>query len=275
MRSRPRRPPKHILYQLSVQNPEFEVGFIRRVYKRQRGREPRRLREDFCGTGILACEWVRRIPDGEAVGLDLHAPTLEWGLEANVSRLDGKADRVSLVECDVLDATGYEFASGGPGADIVVAFNFSYFVFKARQTLLDYCRRVHQTLDRGGLFFLDLYGGPEAQVEQEESRRVEEEGEEFDYVWDQAKYNPITGETLCHIHFDFDDGTRMRRAFSYDWRLWSLPEIQDLLSEAGFRMVEVYWEGTDHSDGGGNGVFRRSTRGDDSRSWICYIVAVK
>jgi SAM-dependent methyltransferase len=275
MASRTKRPQKHVLYQLSVQNPEFETGFIRRVYKSERGKDPLKLREDFCGTGILACEWVRRIPNGEAIGLDLHVPTLKWGEKENVSRLDGKADRVSLVKCDVLETNEYQFASGGSAPDIVAAFNFSYFVFKSRNVLLSYFRRVYESLDKDGLFFLDLYGGPEAQVEQEESREVDEEGYEFDYVWDQAKYNPITGEALCHIHFDFEDGTRMRRAFTYDWRLWSLPEVKDLLADAGFRRADVYWEGTDHSDGSGNGVFRKSLRGDDSQAWICYIVGVK
>ena len=264
---------RHVLYQLSVQNPEFEARFIRKVYKKERGKDAKLFREDFCGTAILACEWVRRVSGGEAIGLDLDEPTLEWGREHNIAKLGKKASRVRLINRNVLDA-----AKGSEGEtlpDVVAAFNFSYFIFKKREVLLTYFRRVFKNLASDGLFFLDLYGGPEAQVEQEESREVDEDGHEFDYVWDQAKYNPVTGETLCHIHFDLSDGTRMKRAFTYDWRLWSLPEVKDLLVEAGFQRADVYWEGTDPEDGGGNNVFRRSTRGDDSSSWICYIVGVK
>jgi len=30
------------------------------------------------------------------------------------------------------------------------------------------------------------------------------------------------------------------RAFSYYWRMWTLPELQELLQEAGFVKVTVY-----------------------------------
>ena len=96
----------------------------------------------------------------------------------------------------------------------------------------------------------------------------------FTYVWDQDHYNPVTGEVRCLIHFDFPKGKRMKRAFSYDWRLWTVPETRDLLLEAGFSRVMVYWEGTDKK-GEPNGVFRVSEKGDLAPAWIAYIVAVR
>ena len=48
------KPDKYLLYQNSVQNPAYEVNFMRRVYRKIRGRSPLLLREDFCGTAILA-----------------------------------------------------------------------------------------------------------------------------------------------------------------------------------------------------------------------------
>ncbi len=255
---------KFVLYQESVQNAEFEVKFIQRVFQRARGRGALKLREDFCGTAILCCEWVRRVDGGRAVGVDLDAGTLEYARDVNVAALGRKADRVQLVRKNVLDVD-----HGRP--DVVAAYNFSYFVFKTREELLRYFERVRRTLASDGVFVLDIYGGPEAQAIQEES--TEHDG--WEYVWDQARYNPITGELLCYIHFDFPDGTRMERAFTYDWRLWSLPEVTDALVEVGFEPPEVYWEGTDHATGGGNGVFRRSRRGDNSLSWVAYIVAKK
>lgn len=254
---------KHKLYQQSVQDPDSEARLILRVFRKLRKRSPRTLREDFCGTALLASTWVQMVPDGSATGIDLHRPTLDYARRVNVSRLGTASKRVELIEGDVLE-------DRGDTHDVIVAFNFSYFVFKDRDLLRRYFERVHNAVADDGIFFLDLYGGPEAQVLQEEST----DHDDFTYVWDQARFNPITGETLCHIHFDFPDGSRMNRAFTYDWRLWSLPEVQDLLSEVGFRKVEVYWEGTD-SDGEGNGVFRRSRRGDDSSCWVAYIVATK
>ena len=255
---------KYQLYQASVQDPPNEVKFIRRVYRRFRKKDPVKLREDFCGTAILACEWVRRIPDGRAVGIDLDPETLEYARAHSLPALGPKASRVTLIRGDVLKASGFR-------PDVVAAFNFSYYVFKKRAVLKQYFRRVRGSLARDGIFVMDCYGGPEAQMIQEEE--TEQDG--FTYVWDQVRYNPITGETLCRIHFVFPDGTRMKNAFTYDWRLWTLPELRDLLEEVGFKRIEVYWEGTDEETGGGNGVFRPSMKGDDSVSWIAYVVAVK
>ena len=256
---------KHELYQFSVQSPEFETKFLQRVYRQLRDQEPRKLREDFCGTALLSCEWVRRVKEGEAQGLDLDLPTLRWGTTHNVAPLGSRRKRVKLLNRNVLLASGFS-------PDIVVAFNFSYFVFKTRDLLLQYFSRVHRTLAHGGIFVIDIYGGLEAQRAQEEST---DQDEGFTYVWDQTHYNPITGDYLCDIHFDFPDGTRMKKAFTYDWRLWHLPEVVEILRDAGFRDPVVYWEGTDNDTGGGNGVFRRSIRGDDSISWIAYIAALK
>ena len=89
----------------------------------------------------------------------------------------------------------------------------------------------------------------------------------------RADFNPIDSSMNCHIHFAFPDGSRMERAFSYAWRLWTLPEIRELLLEAGFREVTVYWEGTDEASGEGNGVYEPAVVGDADPGWVCYIVA--
>jgi hypothetical protein len=57
--------------------------------------------------------------------------------------------------------------------------------------------------------------------------------------------------------------------------LWTLPELQEILKEAGFREVTVYWEGTVKRTGEGNGVFTPSTEGEACAGWIVYIVAEK
>ena len=66
----------------------------------------------------------------------------------------------------------------------------------------------------------------------------------------------------------------MKKAFSYDWRLWTLPEIREILEESGFRKVTIYWEGDDE-DGEGNGEFTREEKGEADAGWIVYIVAEK
>ena len=122
-----------------------------------------------------------------------------------------------------------------------------------------------------GFFFIDAFGGYEAFRELEEAT----EYDNFTYVWDQHSYNPINGDITCFIHFRFPDGSKLKRAFVYNWRLWTLSELRELLAEAGFSRVTVYWEGTDEETGEGNDVYLPSTIGDADAGWICYITAQK
>jgi cyclopropane fatty-acyl-phospholipid synthase-like methyltransferase len=155
-----------------------------------------------------------------------------------------------------------------PTVDIVGAFNFSYFLFKSRDELRAYFAGVREVLNDDGIFFLDAFGGPEGISVQKEKTKFDG----FTYVWDQAHYEPVTGRMLCHIHFKFPDGSKLKNAFTYDWRIWTLPEIREVLTEAGFTRVRVYWEGEDE-DGEGNGEFSESATGDPDPAWVCYIVA--
>jgi SAM-dependent methyltransferase len=254
------------LYELAVQSPESEVDFLMRTFRRLRSRPPRRIREDFCGTAFFASEWARTHKDNSVVGLDLHKPTLAWGRKHNVAALPEEArGRVKLLSRNVLHP--------GPGTgamDAILAMNFSYWVFKTRPLMLRYFQAVYQSLKRDGVFYLDHYGGYEAQRVQAERRRCIG----FTYVWDQAFFDPISYDIRCHIHFDFKRGPGLKRAFTYDWRLWTLPELRELLEEAGFRRSTIYWEG-DNGNGGGNSIFRPRKVGESCATFIAYIVAEK
>jgi SAM-dependent methyltransferase len=267
---------RHELYQLSVQNVEAEIDFIDATYKALRGRHAVRLREDFCGTGNTSCEWVRRRTSNLAFGLDIDQPTLDWGREHNLPKLTlAQRKRVQLINRNVLTP------GDAVGMDCVLAMNFSYWLFKTRDRMRDYFRAVRDSLADGGVFFLDHYGGSETMTEMVEKRDIEPgKGRKFVYEWDQASYNPITGDMTCRIHFRFPDRTRMKNAFEYHWRLWTLPEIRELLSEAGFSKVTVYWEGDEldkkgEPTGEGSGEFSPSETGSADPAYISYITAEK
>lgn len=253
---------RHKLYEQAVQSPESEVRFLDRVYKKRRGRLPASLREDFCGTSFLSCTWTRHRRANTAVGVDLDESTLAWARKHNLSWLtEEERARVTLLRGDVL-------STRSDHVDILAALNFSYFTFKTRQKLRDYFRAARRSLNDDGLLVLDCYGGYDAYNVLEEDRDIGD----FTYVWDQASHNPLTSEVMCHIHFRFKKGPDMKKAFTYDWRLWSLTEIQELLVEAGYHRIEVYWEGSDKK-GEGNGIFRPTTKGEVCAGWIAYVVA--
>jgi cyclopropane fatty-acyl-phospholipid synthase-like methyltransferase len=207
---------------------------------------------------------VRTSDKRHSVGVDIDASVLDRGRRNRVARLPERTRaRVKLLNDDVRTVATEP-------VDVVGAFNFSYFYFKTRDEMRGYFANVHRALNADGLFFLDAFGGPEAFAVQKEKTKYDG----FTYVWDQAEYEPVTGRMLCNIHFKFTDGSKIKNAFTYDWRLWTLPELRELLTEAGFSKVRVYWEGDD-GDGGGDGEFKESATGDSDLAWIAYIIAEK
>jgi len=254
---------RHYLYQISVQDTEAEIDFVEQTWGELRRRPAELLREDFCGTANTACEWVRRERWNRAIGIDINPDVLEWGRLNNLAQLDeDQLSRIELLREDVIETTAEP-------ADIVLAMNFSYFVFLTRAEMIEYFRSVHGGLTDDGIFFLDAYGGYDAPREIEEER----ECDGFTYVWEQASFNPIDSGMQCYIHYEFPDGSRIERAFSYYWRLWTLPELREMLEEAGFSDVTVYWEGTDEEANEGNGIYSPAEVGDADPGWVCYVVA--
>lgn len=259
---------KHELYQLSVQDPEIEIAFLNRVYKKTFGRIPLSLREDFCGTALFCAEWVKSHPERTALGIDLHQPTLDWGIAHNLAPIGEPGNRIQLARQNVLDPVSRP-------SDIAIGLNFSYWVFTTRAEMCAYFKGVHASLGKEGLFVLDAYGGPysmESMDETEVERTKVKEG--FTYVWDQHIVNPIDHSVVNYIHFEFKDGSKLERAFAYHWRFWTLPELRELLEEAGFSCSHVYWEDEDE-DGEGTGVFRARRNADNAGAWVAYIIAEK
>lgn len=254
---------RHVLYENSVQDTPEEYRFIDRTFYKLRDRKAFSLREDFCGTAKMCCQWVKGRKQNTAVGIDLDEKVLNWGKRYNLNELnDEQKSRLELINGNVLTA------NHSP-TDIIMAMNFSYFIFKDRHTMKNYFQTCRRALNHGGVLFLDAFGGYDSFRELEEETKYGK----FTYVWDQSSYNPITGELKCHIHFKFSDGSALKKAFSYDWRLWTLPEIQEMLADAGFANITIYWEGTDRKTGEGNGVFRPTRNGEADEGWITYISA--
>lgn len=265
----------HELYQRSVQSPEADCELFTGIYRALRGGTPKLLREDFCGTALLSTTWCLGDPKRRAIGVDLDGSTLEWGRVHNLAPNAKKlGNRVTLVQGDVLEVDDL------PRADLIAALNFSFCVFKQRAVLRRYFARSLANLVDGGLLILELFGGTKAIDLDEEVRDLDD----YLYIWEQESFNPITNEILCHIHFEFEDESRIERAFTYDWRLWSIPELRDVLEEVGFARVRVYWEKVeeepedDENDDEdrmlhGTGEYEEIEEVEQQDSWLVYVVA--
>jgi SAM-dependent methyltransferase len=254
---------KYDYYERSVQNAEGEVSFMHDEFKRFYGRPPFTMREDFCGTGAISCKWVEQDKNCEAYGVDLDPEPIKMGFERHYSNLTKKQqERMHYLCQNVLSTTA-------PKVDVVCAFNFSYFIFKTRKQILQYFRSVRKSLNKQGVFFLDIFGGPESQKLVTDVKKLKG----LTYYWECQHFNPFTHECTFAIHFKDHKGKKHRNVFTYDWRLWTMPELRDVLREAGFAKTIPYWEGDD-DEGGGNGEFAAAEDAENCDAWVSYIAAL-
>jgi hypothetical protein len=262
-RSRSAKFDKYAVYTKAVQSPEYDARFLRSVYRELVGKDPRVLREDFCGTHALARAWVRLGADMRASGIDIDSEPLGYGARRCEQELTAdQRVRLDITEGDVL-------TSRLARAEVVCAFNFSYFCFHSRETLVKYFTRVRRSLESPGLFVVDSFGGPECEEPSTDTRRLAG----LKYFFEQEYFDPITNRTRYHIHFQLRGEKMRKKVFSYDWRMWSIPEIRDAMLDAGFEKAVVYWEGT-RRDGRGSGRYYMRERGESCKVWTAYIIGI-
>lgn len=303
-------PSKFSLYQQSVQSPKGDISYLQKFFLTYvGGRAPLHLQEDFCGTALLSTEWLRSDSRRTSVGIDLDVEALDWCMENNVNKIGTDlSSRISLYHGNVLhpneaklvkfnvqnimhnvtlEEKGNEYESVAnsealPPRDIVCAFNYSCCCLHSRHELISYFKNALQTLSRkGGIFVMDLYGGTSSECELRMQRRFPN----FTYTWEQTGFDIVQRKTRISLHFTLrkQQKKKLRHAFSYSWRLWSLPEIKDCLEEAGFRSIHFWIRQMPDSENiksmEGFGVARdikyeEVTSFQQQDSWNAYIVGV-
>ncbi|KAL8496377.1 hypothetical protein ACS0TY_020188 [Phlomoides rotata] len=168
-----------------------------------------------------------------------------------------------------------------PARDIVCAFNYSCCCLHSRKELIIYFKHALSALSKkGGIFAMDLYGGTSS----EGVLRLQRRFPNFTYVWEQAEFDIIQRKTRISLHYNLHKQKRkIRNAFSYSWRLWSLPEVKDCLEEAGFRSVHFWIRSmpdseqirrTDGFSAGRDVKYEEATSFQQQDSWNAYVVAV-
>ena len=253
---------KYFYYANAVQSPEIDISFLNQVFLEIYNSKPLSLKEDFCGTFLLCCEWIKQSSEHKALGVDLNSEPLNYGKEKHLSQLSPlQKKQITIHRNDVLNKIDFHLF------DIVLAQNFSYFIFKKRQTLLEYFKNAKKHLNKDGLFIIDAFGGSESTYPNID----ETEHRDFIYQWDQDSFNPITHEAQFYIHFKRKNEETRHKVFAYDWRIWSLPELKDILIDAGFKEVFVYWEQEDKEDGT-PGEYKATTEAENCEAWVAYLV---
>lgn len=249
---------RHALYEIAVQAPAQDAQLLASWFRRATGRPLRVLREDFCGTAAISCAFVRGGRGAErglrrAIGVDHDAATIARAKHNAAALPASMQPHIQFVCADVRKARVAK-------ADLVVALNFSYCVFHERSDLLAYLNSCHRSLRRGGAVVLDVFGGGLAH--RPFSERFDHGA--FAHEWEQRSFDPATHRVDCRIHFDTPHG-RLDSAFVYDWRMWTVPELVDLLREAGFASTSVLWQDPK------TGTFRQRAKGPADPHWLAYV----
>ncbi|WP_432799320.1 hypothetical protein [Poriferisphaera sp. WC338] len=262
------------LYQAAVQHPEAEAAFLERAYMHYFcDTRPTLLREDFAGTCAISTAWVMLDEDNRALAVEIDEPTAVWADKQICHSLGERTEDVIILLDDVMNISE-------PKVDIVASLNFSTLIYHTRQGMLTYLTHARQCLTDQGIVVLDLFGGKGATQIQQQSRRFTwhaDHNHEIDamYIWDQKCYDPSNQRIDCRIHFKLDDEREIENAFIYDWRLWSLQALQELILEAGFASSEVWCDTYDPESQQSDGHYQPATVYPTREDWVAYLVAIK
>ena len=121
-------------YQKSVQEPEHEIEVFDIAFREAYGKKPISLREDFCGTFAVSCEWVKSHKKRWGIAVDICPDTLKWGIYNNRSKLKSEASkRIEILNQDVR-------SNSKRLVDVLAAQNFSFWIFKTRKEVVDYLK---------------------------------------------------------------------------------------------------------------------------------------
>ncbi len=246
---------RYELYERAAQSPGRQARFVQALA----GERARALGEDFCGTGALSAAWAQLSGEHRAVAVDWDGEPL--GILREKLRAEAVGDRVEVVQSDVNEVDA--------AADVIAVLNFSMGYFHERAGLIAYLKRARGRLNEGGVFVCDIYGGVD-QFAVGESELELRGG--VRYVWEQREVDPLTARVVNAMHFELENGERVRDAFVYDWRLWSAVELRDGLRECGFGTVEFYDRlGDGELDDGA--LLVTPARGDElDENFVVYVV---
>ncbi len=245
------------------------MHYITRWHQALTKKKPYAFREDFCGTALIACEWVKQSPKHVACGIDVDERVLKFAMQENLKALSpSQQNQLSLKRQDVRKVTPRKF-------DLIGAYNYSWFGFHHRRDLFSYARSVYRSLNPGGTFFLDIAGGQgfiQPSIE-ERVMQVDPWGE-VTQSWEQHRFDPLTNLMKYSMHFHLKDGIQLKNAFRYDWRVWQIRELREVLQEAGFLKSHVLWPKINRI-GQQTGEFRLAEKAPSLQSWNALVVGQK
>lgn len=224
-------------YERAVQDTKNEVRNLVNIYSElisendntiiPEQRVPLILQEDFCGTAALCRQWVQGDPCRSAIAIDIDPTVLLYARKKNAEL--GLERLIDVIEGDV----SYT-AAKAQAPNILVAFNYGISYFHSYSDLVRYFRRCRSCLAENGVLFCDLFNVRCVQ------NMVRKDFDSFQYIFEQNPTNLMDNTFRCSISFKFPDRSSIRKAFCYHFRAWTIAEVKEAMSLAGFQKVVVY-----------------------------------
>jgi SAM-dependent methyltransferase len=227
---------RHLLYQKSVQNPKREIEFYIKQFRNVFNKIPLKFREDFCGTGLLCCEWVKSNVLNTAIGIDYDLDTINFGIENNVNYLSSGSDRVKLIHQNVLDPF-----DNLEKFDIICSMNYSHFLLTKRKDLVKYFKNVKSNLNTKGMLLMDFFGGAHVYDYHTHNNL----SEIYKYIGEQM--NILNNITVISLNFK-NDKNNFEPFFKYNFRVYTLIELKEALEDAGFNKFKIFIKDIDEED---------------------------
>jgi hypothetical protein len=162
-----------------------------------------------------------------AIGMDYDFETIQWGMENNVNNMQSGSDRVKLIQQNVLDA--YD---PNEKFDIICSLNYSHTLLNKRNDLVKYFKNVRNNISKG-VYVIDFFGGPHTYSDHRHNNSSD------NYVFIGKSMNITTNISLCSLNFKTIDNKYIP-LFSYNFRVYSLIELYEALSEAGFNEYKIF-----------------------------------
>lgn len=224
---------KYEFYQKSVQNVKKETEFFRKTYRMIFNKVPNTFREDFCGTGLLSCEWVKNNVMSSAVGIDIDQEALDYGEANNIN-----CDRVKLINQNVLD----EF-NPDDKFDVICSLNYSHFLLNKRSELLTYFKNVRKNITKG-IFIIDFFGGSHIYSD----HKYEHSKSSGFYEFEGGQMNILNNKSLCKLNHKIKKN-KFETLFKFAFRIYSLIELREALEEANFNNFKLFIKEINDDDG--------------------------
>ena len=235
---------KYGLYRETVYHPDKDnVIQLNNLFRALKGRDARVLREDFCGIFDLSTLWVDYNNTNKAICVDVDSEPIEWGKNHTTVKMNSnKWNRVDIRndDCRYVDVKD-------TSVDISIVGNWSQQILVKRSDMLAYFKNVYDSLKDDGIFMLGGVNDLEYEIEPYiEHRAIPFNNKSYKYTFEIQGTCPYTHLGMCKIHFALDN--KNATPFVYPWRVWTVAEYLDILSEVGFEKANIMAQIVDEDD---------------------------